>query len=89
MPAANELQARLDECRAILKVEHDPAAHIWNKEMRLSHRRLLLLAADLPETFTRDRWEDLPEAYRNRIKAAPARFSDWARRMNFQRETCQ
>lgn len=89
MPATTELQARLNACRAVLGVTSDTAARIWNHELRKSHRKLLLLAADLPEDLSRERWENLPEAYRHRIKEAPARFAEWAKRMNAPQETLQ
>lgn len=81
MPATTHVQAHLDACRAILHVSNDPAAAIWNHELRKSHRRLLLLAADLPEDLARERWESLPAAYRQRIKDAPEKFAAWAWRM--------
>lgn len=89
MPATNELQARLDACRAILDVSNDPAARIWNHELKKNHRRLLLLAAGLPEGLARERWESLSDAYRQRIKDAPEKFATWGARMNRRLETLQ
>lgn len=89
MPATNDLQARLDACRAILRASNDPAARIWNDELKKNHRRLLLLAAGLSEGLARERWESLSDAYRQRIKDAPAQFAAWGARMNRRPETLQ
>lgn len=89
MPATSQIQAHLDACRSILNVSHDPAARIWNHELRRNHRRLLLLAADLPADLCRERWESLPTAYRQRIKEAPQKFAAWGARMNGSGESMQ